>query len=201
VRYVRDIHHPIHMMVLSVASLSFITIAPPARRLCNDTLSTVYPLATRLSYVAPHRTAIVISRSEIRVVPVGGWYTVLSGVEAHMPRRFAIRRASAATGQISPPNASWCTNAPFVPFLVLAIAMVALSALTRVGSPNSRSRSWPLHQRRTSHFLNRMVHFCCCLREAVFANSEEVEECHYHQIRYRCMVRAEVVFSNNCPNG
>ena len=150
-RYVRDIHYPIHMMVLSVALLSFITIAPPARRLCNDTLSTVYPLATRLSYVAPHRTAIVTSRSEIRVVPVGGWYTALSGVEARMPRRFAIRRASAATGQISPPNASWCTNAPFVPFLVLAIAMVALSALTRVGSPNSRSRSWPLHQRRTSH--------------------------------------------------
>jgi hypothetical protein len=120
------------MILLSVAPLSFIAIAPSARRLCEDTLSTVYPLAMRQSYVAPHQTAIVTSRSEIRVVRVGGWHTVLSGVEARMPQRFAIRRASAATGQISPPTASWCTNAPFMPFLVLAIEMVALSAQRRV---------------------------------------------------------------------
>ena len=133
-RYVRDVHRPIRMIVLSVAPLSFIAIAPPARRLCDETLSTVYPFSMRQSYVAPHRTASVTSRSEILVIRVGGWHTVLSGVDARMPCRFAIRRASAATGQTSLPNASWCTNAPFVPFLVLAIDMVALLARRRVGS-------------------------------------------------------------------
>ncbi len=131
-RYVRDVQRQIRMIVLSVAPLSFIAIALPAWRLCKDTLSTVYPLAMRQSYVASHQTAIVTSRSEIRVVRVGRWHTVLSGVEARMPRRFAIRCASAATGQILPPTASWCTNASFVPFLVLAIKMVALSAQRRV---------------------------------------------------------------------
>ena len=49
------------MIVLSVAMLSFIAIALPARRLCDDTLSTVYPLAMRQLYVVPHWTAIVKS--------------------------------------------------------------------------------------------------------------------------------------------
>ena len=122
-RCVRDVHRPIRMIVLSVAPLSFIAIAPLSRRLCNETLSTVYPIPIRQSYVASYWTASVTSRSEIRVIRVGGWHTVLSGVDARMPRRFAIWRASAATGQITPPKASWCTNAPFMPFLVLAIEM------------------------------------------------------------------------------
>jgi hypothetical protein len=100
----RDVQQLICMIVLSVAPLSFIAIGLPAQRLCKDTLSTVYPLAMRQSYVAPHRTAIVTSQSKIRVVQVGRWHTVLSGVEACMPRRFAIRHASAANGQISPPQ-------------------------------------------------------------------------------------------------
>jgi len=68
VRYVRDVHRPIRMIVLSVAPLSFIAIAPPAQRLCDETLSTVYHFSMRQLYVAPHRTASVTSRSEIRVI-------------------------------------------------------------------------------------------------------------------------------------
>ncbi len=93
---------------------------------------------------------------------------MLRGVEARMPRRFVTLHASAVTGQILPPNASWCTKAPFVPFLVLAIKMVALSALRRVGSPDSWTRSWPLCQRRTLHFHSGMVRLGWRLHEAVY---------------------------------
>ena len=84
----RDVHLPIHMIVLSVAPLNFIAIAPPARRLWEDTLSRVYPFAMRQSYVAPHWTTIVTSLSETHIVQVGGWQTVLIGVKVLIPRRF-----------------------------------------------------------------------------------------------------------------
>ena len=95
-RYVKDVHRPIRMIVLSVAPLSFIAIAPPARRLCDDTLSTVYPVAMRQSYVAPHRTAAITSQLEIRVVRVGGRHTVLNGVEARMPACQSCNRTNLA---------------------------------------------------------------------------------------------------------
>ena len=46
-RYVRDVQRPILMMVLSEAPLNFIAMAPPARRLCDETRSRVYPRAMR----------------------------------------------------------------------------------------------------------------------------------------------------------
>jgi hypothetical protein len=169
---VRDVQRPICMIVLFVAPLSFIPIAPPARRLCEDTLSTVYPLAMRQSYVAPHQTTIVTSQSKIRVVRVGGWHTVLSGVEARMPRRFAIRHASAATKQILPPTASWCKNAPFVPFLVLAIKMVAVKVRFMVEQLAVAPQTDIAFPQRNCP-LRSTVPWCCIL-----SNSEEVEECH-----------------------
>ena len=105
VRYVRDVRLSIRMIVLSVAPLSFIVIAPPAWMLCEDTLSTVYPLAMRQSYVASYRPAIVTSQSQTHVVRMGGWHTVLIGVDAHIPRRFAIKCSNAATRQMSFPVA------------------------------------------------------------------------------------------------
>ncbi len=101
----RDVHQPIRMIVLLVAPLSFIAIAPPAWRLWEDTLSSVYPFAMSQLYVAPHRTAIVTSLSKTLVVRVGGWQTVLIGVEVLIPQRFTIWRANAATGQMSLPVA------------------------------------------------------------------------------------------------
>ncbi len=102
VRYVREVHCPILMMVLSEAPLSFIAMAPPARKLWDDTWSRVYPRARRQSYVAPQQTAIVMSLSEMVDWVVGLTITVLRGVVGACPLRFLIRRARAATGQIAP---------------------------------------------------------------------------------------------------
>jgi hypothetical protein len=78
VRYVREVHRPNLMMVLSEAPLSFIAMAPPARKLWDDTRSRVYPRARRQSYVAPQRTAIVMSLSEMV-----DWVRLGRGVDDH----------------------------------------------------------------------------------------------------------------------
>ena len=101
-RYVREVHRPIRMMVLSDAPLSFIAMAPPARKLWDDTLSRVYPRVRRQSYVAPQRTAIVMSLSEMVSFEIGVMTTVLRGVVGLRPLRLLIRRPRAATGQIAP---------------------------------------------------------------------------------------------------
>jgi hypothetical protein len=116
------------MMVLSEAPLNFIAMAPPAHRLCDDMRSRVYPRARRQSAVAPHRTATVMFLSDMVEVVPGLRNTVLRGVARGRSRRLLIRQARATTGQIGPPIAKWWTNAPFVPFLVLAMEMAALSA-------------------------------------------------------------------------
>jgi hypothetical protein len=77
--------------------------------------------------VPPHCTAIVMSLSDMVEVVLGLVITVLRGVASVLQRRLSIHRANAATG-LGPPIAKWWTNAPFVPFFVLAIEMVALSA-------------------------------------------------------------------------
>jgi hypothetical protein len=105
VRYVREVHCPILMMVLSEAPLNFIAMAPLARRLWDDTWSRVYPRARRQSAVAPHRTAIVMSLSNMVELVLGLMITVLRGVANSWPRRLSIRQANAATGQIVPPTA------------------------------------------------------------------------------------------------
>ena len=104
-RYVRDVQRPILMMVLSEAPLNFIAMAPPARRLCDETRSRVYPRAMRQSAVAPHRTAIVMSLSDMVEVVRGLVITVLRGVVSGLRRRLSMRQANAATGQIGPPIA------------------------------------------------------------------------------------------------
>ena len=73
-----------------------------------------------------------MSRSETRVGCLVLWKTKLMGQVAEPPAMLCTRRARAATGHTGPPMASWCTTAPFVPFLVLAMQMVALSAVRRV---------------------------------------------------------------------
>ena len=85
VRYVREVHRPILMMVLSEAPLNFIAMAPPARRLWDDTRSRVYPRARRQSAVAPHRTAIVMSLSDMVELVLGLMITVLRGVANSWP--------------------------------------------------------------------------------------------------------------------
>ncbi len=68
--------------------------------------------------MAPHRTMIPISRSVTLEMAVDPWYTV-SSVPISGPREMlAILWASAATGQMGPPNASWWTTTPFNPFFV-----------------------------------------------------------------------------------
>jgi hypothetical protein len=136
VRYVSDDHRPTCMMVLSNAPLKFIAIAPPTLRLCNKIQFRVFPCVRRQSHVAPHRTAIPLSRSETWECCPDALYTAFSWhVNEFACWMLATRQAKAATGHIGPPIASWCTTAPLVPFLVCAIDMVALSAHKSACSP------------------------------------------------------------------
>jgi len=52
--------------------------------------------------VAPQRTAIVMSLSEMVSLVMGVMITVLRGVVGLRPLRLLIRRPRAATGQIAP---------------------------------------------------------------------------------------------------
>jgi hypothetical protein len=123
-------------MVLSDAPLSFIAMAPPALRLCDEIWFMVYPRVRRQSHVAPHRTAIPMSRSETWERCPDSLYIVFSWQVTNFACwMLATRRAMAATGQIGPPIASWCTTAPFVPFLVCPMHMVALFACMSAHSP------------------------------------------------------------------
>jgi hypothetical protein len=122
------------MMVLSEAPLSLRAITPPAQRLCEEIRFRVYPRKRSPSRVAPHRTAVPISRSETLELRPDLWYTV-SMVPVWGPRwTLAMRLAMAATGQIGPANASWWMMEPLVPFFVFAIQMVALSVRRSVAS-------------------------------------------------------------------
>jgi hypothetical protein len=136
VRYVSDDHRPTRMMVLSDAPLSFIAMAPPALRLCDKIWFRVYPFVRRQSQVAPHCTVMPMSRSETWERRPDSLYTEFSWQFADFACwMLAMRRAMAATGQTGPPIALWCTTAPFVPFLVCAMHMVALSACISARSP------------------------------------------------------------------
>ena len=157
--YVRDVHRPTLMMVSDGSPASFSAMAPPARKLCNDTRFVVYPLFSSPSTVAPQRTAAVISLSETQVGCFEGWKMMLIGQVGDPCCMLCSRRASAPTGHRVPPIASWCTTAPFVPFCVFAMQMVALSAESSVASSDDWFRRCPLHHRQMSHFRSAMVRF------------------------------------------
>jgi hypothetical protein len=76
VRYVRDVHQPTRMMVLSEAPASLRAMALPAQRLCDDMQLRVYPLKRRPSYVTPYQTATPITWSETLEGLQDGWYTL-----------------------------------------------------------------------------------------------------------------------------
>ncbi len=132
------------MMVLSNASLSFIAIAPPALRLSDKIRFRVYPCVRRQSHVAPHCTAIPMSRSETWERRPDALYTAFSWhVIEFACWILATWWAKATTGHIGPPIALWCTTAPLVPFLVCAIDMVALSACKSACSPTKCGMIFP----------------------------------------------------------
>ena len=147
-------------MVLSDAPLSFIAMAPQALRLCDEIRSRVYPCVRRQSHVAPHRTTMPMSRSETWKRRPDSLYTALSW---HVTKcacwMLATRRAKAATGQIRPPIASWCTTAPFVPFLVCAMDMVALSACMSARSPAECGIIFPRYHNQMSQSRRGTVLF------------------------------------------
>ena len=155
----RDVHRPTFIIVSDDSPANFRAMAPPDRRLCEDTRLLVYPLLKRSSTAAPHRTAIVMSLSDARVGCLFLWNTMLIGQVDEPWPMLCILLASAATGHSVPPIASWCTTAPFVPFFVCAMRIVALSAVISVVSGALGLRSRPLHQRRMSHLCNAMVRF------------------------------------------
>ncbi len=76
--------------------------------------------------IAPHRTTIPMSRSDTQEMCPPVWYTRLILPLAGPAWMFATLRASAITGQIDPWPRLWCTTAPFVPFFVCAMHIVAL---------------------------------------------------------------------------
>lgn len=167
VRYVRDDHRPTRIIVLSEAPLSFMAIAPPARRLWDDTRSMVYPRASSWSDAAPHLTASPISRSVTREMRPPVVYTRLIFPRAGPAWMFATRRASAATGQIDPRPRLWCTTAPFVPFFVCAMHIVALSACNRAFLPALCGIRRPsVDQSRMSHSRKGIVRLLCRTRSA-----------------------------------
>jgi hypothetical protein len=92
----------------------------------DNTRLRVYPPSSNPSLVAPQRTAIVMSWSDTRVGCLSRWKTVLIGHCLEPSWILCSRLAKAATGHRWPPMASWCTTAFFVPFMVLAMQIVAL---------------------------------------------------------------------------
>jgi hypothetical protein len=150
------------MMVSVDAPDSFNAMAPPEQRLCNDTWLRVYPRSSNPSLVAPQRTAIVMSRSDTRVDCLSRWKTVLIGRCLEPGWILWGHRDRAATGHRTSPIALWCTTAFFVPFFMLAMQIVALSAVRRVfrGAPGLRST--PQHHSCTSHCQSAIVHCLCC---------------------------------------
>ena len=68
-----------------------------------------------------------------------------------------MRRARAAIGHIGPPKASWWMSAPLVPFLVLAMQIVALSAVRSVASVAECGRIPPCRHNRMSQLRIGMV--------------------------------------------
>jgi hypothetical protein len=159
VKYVSDDHRPTRMMVLSEALLSFMAMAPPARRLCEEMRSRVYPRMSRQSYVTPHRTAVPMSRSDTSVerCPAGRNTALIGHLGDFACWMFAMRWARADTGHIGPPNASWCTTAPFVPFLVFAMQIVVLSAVSSVVNPAEWGISTPFRHIQISQSLRAIV--------------------------------------------
>ncbi len=146
------------MMVLSDAPLSFIAMAPPALRLCDEIWFRVYPHVRRQSHVAPHRTVIPMSWSETWERRPDSLYTALSWQVTNFACwMLATWRAMAATGQIGPPIASWCTTAPFVPFLVCAMHMVALSPCMSAHSPAKCGIILPRYHNLMSQSWRRIV--------------------------------------------
>jgi hypothetical protein len=109
--------------------------------------------------MAPHRTAIPISRSVTLEMAVDPWYTV-SIVPDSGPREMLVTcQASAATGQMGPPNASWWTTTPHDPFFVCAMQIVALSAVRRFVNPLECWRMTPLCHSLMLHSWSGMVCF------------------------------------------
>jgi hypothetical protein len=160
--YVFEVHRPTLMIVSVDAPASFNAMAPPERRLWDDTLLSVYPRSSNPSLVAPQRTAIVMSRSDTRVGCLSRWKTVLIGHCLEPGLILYNLLANAATGHRCPPMASWCTTAFFVPFLVLAMHIVALSAVRRVARGAFGLRSTPRHHKRMSHLRSAIVRFTRC---------------------------------------
>ncbi len=114
----------------------------------------------RQSHVAPHRTAILMSRSETWERRPASLNTAFSWQRPDLACwMLATRRATAATGQIGPPIASWCTTAPFVPFLVCAMHMVALSACKSACSPAECGIISSLYHKRISQSRRGIVFF------------------------------------------
>jgi hypothetical protein len=109
--------------------------------------------------MAPHRTAIPISHSVTLEMAVNLWYTVSSVPDSGPREMLATCWASAATGQMGPPNASWWTTTPFDPFFVCAMQIIALSAVRRFVNLLECWRSTPLRHSLMSHSRNGMVCF------------------------------------------
>jgi hypothetical protein len=158
VRYVSNDHRSTRMMVLSNAPLSFIAIAPPALRLCDEIRFRVYPCVRRQSHIAPHCTAILMSWSETWECHPDALYTAFSWhVIEFVCWMLATRRAKAVTGHICPPIASWCITAPLVSFSVCAIDMVALSAHKSTCSPTECGMIFPWYHNLMSQSQRGIV--------------------------------------------
>ncbi len=157
-------------MVLSDAPLSFIPMAPPALRLCDEIRFMVYPCVRRRSHVAPHCTAILMSQSKTWEHHPDSLYNPFSWQVTNFACWMLVtRRAMAATGQIGPPIASWCTTVPFVPFLVCAVHTVVLSACMSARSPTECGIIFPRYHNLMSQSRRGIVFLVLALGGVVYS--------------------------------
>jgi hypothetical protein len=160
--YVRDVHWPTLTMESEDSPASLSAMASPAQRLWDETRLSVYPPDSSLSWTAPHLTAIVMSQSDTQVGFLSRCNDMTVGHVREPCLILLTCCGRAATGHQAPPIALWCTTAPFVPFLVWAMQIVALSAVRRMGSGEEMSNSLPLRHRRILHFCSAVVRFRRC---------------------------------------
>ena len=132
VKKVRLVQRPPFMMVIKSHPLSFIAMAPPARREWDPTADALIPMRWSCRAVTAPRTAI---RTFAAVIwrPSGRREMGDSEEAPRQLRTVVTRRASAATGHAAWPGiAWWWMVSPLVPFFWLSIRRATPVAVNSV---------------------------------------------------------------------
>jgi len=158
IKKVSDDHRPCFRMVSRSSPLSFMAMAPPARREWLLTRSAEKPQRCNLRALVAALTALLIwEDSTCRVRPRSLYAE--RGVSRSLvkARIWDTRRARDWTGQCGSKIASLWMTAPFVPFFWLVSVSVAASAERRSAESELSGRTSPFFQNFTSRTRNCWV--------------------------------------------